>query len=138
MTDFKTLIDDPIFIKRVQYFLITLFTILILWDFLLALDCVDNNTISGVIQNTVDSGLFVLTYFWGAVCANVFFPCENKPKINGTIGTIILYAIALLIVLVDAEKTVDSMMSVDLYKHGLGMAIGFIIGLVFWRQQVAN
>lgn len=139
MQPFNTLINDAKIIKRIQYFLIILFVVLVAWDFLLALDCIDANTISMVIQSKVDSGLFILTYFWGAVCANLFFPCANKPKINPTIGTVILYVIALLIYVVDAESTVNSMMQgyneQTLLKYSLGMILGFIIGFVFWRQR---
>ncbi len=135
MRSLNQIVNDDVIIKRIQIFLIVLFTVLVLWDFLLALDCLDENTISRVIQNRVDSGLLVLTYFWGAVCANLFFPLKDDPKVNPTTGTIILYGIALMFVILNAEKQFDKFMTVDLYKYGTYMVFGFIIGLLFWRQK---
>lgn len=135
MRPLNQLMNDEQIIKRIQIFLIVLFSVLVLWDFLLALDCLDENTISNVIQNRVDSGLLVLTYFWGAVCANLFFPLKVSPKVNPIVGTIILYGIALLFIILNAEQQFNKLMSVDLYKYGSYMAFGFIIGLLFWRQK---
>lgn len=135
MRPLNQLMNDELIIKRIQIFLIVLFSVLILWDFLLALDCLDENTISNVIQNRVDSGLLVLTYFWGAVCANLFFPLKKQPKVNPIVGTIILYGIALLFVVLNAEQEFNKLLSVDLYKYGSYMAFGLIIGLLFWRQK---
>lgn len=50
-------------IKRIQYFLIAMFVLLIALDVYLAVDTIDNNTISSIIKNNTDNGLFVLTYF---------------------------------------------------------------------------
>jgi len=135
MSKFISFINNDTVIKWLEYFLIALFVILIIWDFYLALDDLNNNTISKVIQNNVDSGLFILIYFWGAICANIFFPVRHKPRINPTVGTAILYIVAILIWIVDAGKKVDNIVTVDLYKNLLGMAFGFIIGFIFWRQR---
>jgi hypothetical protein len=72
MAEFKNLISDQKFIKKVQYVLIGLFLLVVALDVYLALDKEDNNTISNVIQANTDSGLFILTYLWGAVAANLF------------------------------------------------------------------
>ena len=135
MIELKKIVNSEVVIKRIENFLIVLFVVLIAWDLYLAVTKPDNNTISRVIQDNVDSGKYILTYFWGAICANVFFPIKHKPKINPTVGTIIMYVIALLIWIADPKETVEHFLDADLYRYGLGMVFGFIIGFVFWRQQ---
>lgn len=135
MIELKKIVNSEVVIKRIENFLIVLFVVLIAWDLYLAVTKPDNNTISRVIQDNVDSGKYILTYFWGAICANVFFPIQHKPKINPTVGTIIMYVIALLIWIADPKETVEHFLDADLYRYGLGMVFGFIIGFVFWRQQ---
>ncbi|WP_299385564.1 hypothetical protein [uncultured Lacinutrix sp.] len=138
MIEIKKIVNSEVVIKRIEYFLITLFVVLIAWDLYLAVTKPDNNTISRVIQINVDSGKYILTYFWGAICANVFFPLHRPPKINPTVGTIIMYVIALLIWIANPKETVEEFLDADLYRYGLGMVFGFIIGFVFWRQQVGK
>ena len=49
-----------------------------------------------------------------------------------------MYVIALLIWIADPKETVEEFLDADLYRYGLGMVFGFIIGFVFWRQQVGK
>lgn len=135
MIELKKLINKDSIIKKIELFLIVLFIVLIAWDLFLAVTKPDNNTISNVIQNNVDSGIYILTYFWGAICANLFFPLKHKPKINPTVGTIVMYIIALLIWIANPKETVENMLDTNLYRYGLGMVFGFVVGFVFWRQQ---
>jgi len=134
MIEIKKKVNDKNIIKRIEIFLIVLFIILIGWDLYLAVTLPDNNTISRVIQNNVDSGKYILTYFWGATCANVFFPLKRKPKINPTIGTIVMYVIALLIWRSNPEAHLEPIVATNLYHYGLVMVFGFVIGFIFWRQ----
>jgi len=138
MNNIVAYITDEVVIKRIEYFLIILFLVLVAWDFLLALDNIKDvgNTISEVIQEHVGSGVFVLTYFWGAICANIFFPLKKEPKIDPTIGTIVMYVIAILIWIVNPNDDIENMLKLELYKNALGMAFGFIIGFIFWRQKL--
>ncbi len=138
MIEIKKLANSKVVIRRIELFLIVLFVVLIAWDLYLAITKPENNTISRVIQDNVDSGKYILTYFWGATCANIFFPLHRAPKINPTVGSIIMYVIALLIWIADPKETVEQFLDADLYRYGLGMVFGFIIGFVFWRQQVGE
>ena len=135
MIEIKKIVNSEIVIKRIEIFLIVLFIVLIAWDLYLAIDDLKKNTISKVIQDNIESGKYILTYFWGAICANVFFPLHRKPKINPTIGTIVMYVIALLIWIANPTKNLDIGEEINLYPYALGMVFGFIIGFIFWRQQ---
>ena len=137
MDKLENLINDPVFVKKVQYVLIGLFILVILLDVYLALDSEDNNTISNVIQLHTDNGLFILTYFWGAIAANLFFIRFKKPKISGTAGSVIVIAIAILFAIFNIETMLSNFLVTQTYKlstYALSMGFGFIIGLLFWRQ----
>ena len=136
--ELKTLINDQGFIRKVQYTLITLFVIVIILDTYLALDSVDDNTISKVIQTNTDDGLFILTYFWGAVAANLFFIRFRKPVVNGIIGSIIIVGIALLFAILNVETRLTRFMASQDYNfsvYSMSMIFGVVMGLIFWRQQ---
>jgi len=121
-----------------QYFLIALFIVLIALDIYLAVDKIQNNTISTVIQDNTDNGLFILTYFWGAVAANLFFPTSKVRLVSQAVGVIILMTFASVIVIFNLEETVTYFMSLygyNIYKYSISMGLGFIIGLLFWKQK---
>lgn len=123
-------------VRRVQYILIGLFIFLIGFDIYLAVT--DSNTISNVIRDQTDNGFFILTYFWGIVAANVFITREGKPWISGTIGSIIVMGIALLIAIFNVESMVGSYLADHEYEFSrylLSMALGLLIGIIFWRQK---
>ena len=123
-------------VKRIQYILIALFLFLIAFDIYLAVT--DSSTISNVIKEKTDNGFFVLTYFWGAIAANLFVTRQGKPWINGTAGSILVIGIALIIVIFDVDVMVDEYMVSHDYKfsrYSLSMLLGLIIGITFWRQQ---
>lgn len=137
MEDIRTLVNNEGFIKRIQYTLITLFALVIALDIYLALDSIDNNTISNVIQTYTDNGVFVLTYFWGVVAANLFFTTKN-PFVNGTYGSIIIIGIALIFLIFNIEPKIELYLINHNYGisiYSISMAFGFIIGLLFWRQK---
>lgn len=138
MIEIKKIVNSNLVIKRIELFLIVLFIVLIVWDLYLAVTKPEFNTISRVIQDNVDSGKYLLTYFWGAICANIFFPLKRKPTINPTVGTIIMYVIALLIWTANPKEMIEPLVETNLLRFGLGMAFGFIIGFIFWRQQAVN
>ena len=141
MQPISTYLNDQKFIKRVQFTLIVLFILLIALDIYLALDKTKNNTISEIIQNYADSGLFVLTYFWGALAANIFFTRKSPHLINPLAGTIIVIAIAILMILFNIEPKVSTMwtnIKYNLSVYSISMTLGFLVGLVFWRQEQKN
>ena len=141
MQPISTYLNDQKFIKRVQFTLIVLFILLIALDIYLALDKTKNNTISDIIQNYADSGLFVLTYFWGALAANIFFTRKSPQLINPLAGTIIVIAIAILMILFNIEPKVSTMwtnIKYNLSVYSISMTLGFLVGLVFWRQERKN
>lgn len=138
MQSISTYLNDQKFIKRVQFTLIVLFIFLIALDIYLALDKTKNNTISDIIQNYADSGLFVLTYFWGALAANIFFTRKTPQLINPLAGTIIVIAIAVLMILFNIEPKVSTMwtdIKYNLSVYSISMTLGFMVGLLFWRQE---
>ena len=138
MKNFNTLINNQAFIKKVQFILIAVFVIIIGLDIVLALDKIEGNTISNVIQTHTDNGHFVLTYFWGAIAANIFFVSKNNPLVNSLIGTFIVLIVAIFIVLFNVEPLVDSFLKNHHYTisiYSISMALGFGIGLVFWKQK---
>lgn len=135
---FKTLISNEKFIRKVQFILIGLFLFVLALDVYLALDKEDGNTISNVIQNNTDNGLFILTYFWGAIAANLFFIRFKKPFINGSLGSIVVILVAILIATLNVESNLTNFMVSQNYNFSvyfLSMAFGAIIGLLFWRQE---
>lgn len=132
------LINDPKFIKKVQYILIALFIIIIGLDVYLALDNIDNNTISNVIKDNTDNGLFVLTYLWGAIAANLFLYSSKPIDFSSGIGFIIVILVAALIIIFDLEKYIDSyfvkhQFNISIYT--ISMSFGILIGWLFWRQE---
>ena len=131
------MVNDPKFVKKVQYILIALFLLVVALDVYLALDKEDGNTISNVIQLKTDNGLFILTYFWGAIAANLFFIRFKEPYINGTVGSIIVLGIALLFAIFNVESEVKSMLEsdYDFLTYALSMLFGLGVGLLFWRQH---
>jgi len=138
MKNISTLVNDQNFIKKVQYILIALFIILIALDIYLALDKTDNNTISNVILNKTDNGLFVLTYFWGVIAANLFITKKSPKVISPLAGTAIVIALAVLIVLFNIEPKMQTALSNIKYNisvYSFSMLLGFLVGFVFWRQR---
>lgn len=137
MAEFKKLISDQKFIKKVQYVLIGLFLLVVALDVYLALDKEDNNTISNVIQANTDSGLFILTYLWGAVAANLFFIRFKKPWINSTVGSAIVIIIALIMALINLEGRLSAFAldkGYDFSLYFISMSFGVLMGLIFWQQ----
>lgn len=137
MAEFKNLISDQKFIKKVQYVLIGLFLLVVALDVYLALDKEDNNTISNVIQANTDSGLFILTYLWGAVAANLFFIRFKKPWINSTVGSAIVIIIALIMALINLEGRLSAFAldkGYDFSLYFISMSFGVLMGLIFWQQ----
>ena len=138
MQPIKTYLNDKVLIRRVQYVLIFLFVCLIGLDIYLALDKIPNNTISNVILDKTDNGLFVLTYFWGAIAAHLFFTKKRPKVISPVIGTTVIIALALLIILFNIEPKVAKMFEDIKYNisiYSLSMVLGFVAGVVFWRQK---
>ena len=138
MQNLTSLISNQNFIKKVQYTLMAVFFIIIGLDIVLALDSAEGNTISNVIQNHTDNGLFILTYIWGAIAANFFFVSKDDPLVNSLIGTFIVVAIALLMILFNVEPIVDDFFKNHQYNlsiYSISMTLGFGIGLLFWRQK---
>jgi len=138
MQPISNYLNDRKFIKSVQFTLIVLFILLIALDIYLALDKTKNNTISNVIQNYTDNGLFVLTYFWGALAANIFFTRKSPQLISPLYGTITVIAIAILMILFNIEPKVSTMwvnIKYNLSVYSISMTLGFLVGLIFWRQE---
>lgn len=137
MKPIKTLVNDPTFVKKVQYILIGLFLLVVALDVYLALDSENGNTISNVIQLKTDNGLFILTYFWGAIAANLFFIRFKEPFISGIIGSIIVFGIALLFAIFNVEPEIKQLLKsdYDFLTYVLSMLFGLGIGLLFWRQH---
>ena len=138
MQPISTYVNDRKFIKKVQFTLIVLFILLIALDIYLALDKTKNNTISNVIQKYTDSGLFVLTYFWGALAANIFFTRKSPQLISPLYGTIIVIAIAILMIFFNIEPKVNTIwvnIKYNLSVYSISMTLGFLVGLIFWRQE---
>ncbi len=135
MKSISTYISDKGFIKKAQKVLIVLFLLLIAIDIYLAVS--DSKTISNVIKEYTDNGLFVLTYFWGALVANLFITTLKK-RVDGTIGSIIVIGIALIMVLFNIEPKVSSFLANNEFNisiYSISMIAGFLIGLLFWRQK---
>ncbi len=138
MKNINTLVNDQDFIKKVQYILIALFIILIALDIYLALDKTDNNTISNVILQKTDNGLFVLTYFWGVIAANLFITKKSPKAISPLAGTVIVLALAILIILFNIEPKMLTALSNFKYNisvYSFSMVLGFLVGYAFWRQK---
>lgn len=138
MQNFATLINNPGFIKKVQYILIGLFLCLLGLDIYLALDSADGNTVSNIIQKYTDNGLFVLTYFWGAIAANLFYTAKKPLLVGGTAGTLIIIVVALIVIFLNVEEKVNSLVSYyeyDFSIYFISMLFGFLMGLLFWRQK---
>lgn len=138
MKSLNSLVNDPKFVKKVQYVLIALFLLVVALDVYLALDKEDGNTISNVIQLKTDNGLFILTYFWGAIAANLFFIRFKEPYINGIIGSIIVIGIALLFAIFNIELEIKQLLNIadyDFLTYALSMLFGLCVGLIFWRQH---
>ncbi|MFK2819933.1 hypothetical protein U0L90_07395 [Flavobacteriaceae sp. LMIT009] len=138
MKSLNSLVNNPKFVKKVQYVLIALFLLVVALDVYLALDKEDGNTISNVIQLKTDNGLFILTYFWGAIAANLFFIRFKEPYINGIIGSIIVIGIALLFAIFNIEMKIKQLLNIaeyDFLTYALSMLFGLCVGLIFWRQH---
>jgi len=138
MKNISSLVNNKSFIKKVQYILIGLFLIIIGLDVYLSLDSQDGNTISNVIQDQTDNGLFVLTYFWGTLAANLFFTSKKPKLVSSAVGTIIVIVIALLILFFNIEPKLNLFFTNNQYDfsiYTISMVLGFIIGLLFWRQE---
>ncbi len=128
--------SHPRTVKRVQYFLIFLFLFLIGFDIYLAVT--DSMTISNVIKDKTDNGLFILTYFWGVLAANLFITRKGKGLVSNTAGSIIVIGIALLIMIFNVESEVSRYFILHEYqfsRYSLSMGFGLIIGILFWRQK---
>ena len=137
MSTLQQLFNNPIIIIRLHYLLVILFVLLIGLDIYLALDSVDDNTISSVILNNTDNGLFILTYFWGAIATNFFFPKKGIPLVSPVVGTIIMIAIAFVVAFFDLGKLAIDFMNdhqFGIYRYSVAMLLGIIVALVFWRQ----
>jgi len=139
MQSINQLLDNDAFIKRVQYLIITLFILLIAFDIYLAVDStIDDDTISRIIKSYTDDGLYILTFFWGALVANFFFPTKKTVLVNGTVGSIILMVIAIFILFFNLGSMVSSMIGpteTDIrIAHAIYMLIGFLMAFVLWRQ----
>ncbi len=135
------LINDTKFIKKVQYVLIVLFLIIIALDIYLALDAIDDNTISNVIKDTTDNGFFALTYLWGAIAANLFLYSTKPSGFSSGVGFIIVVLIAILIFIFNIEQFVDSFFIKHQYNisiYIISMSFGLLVGWLFWRQKPTN
>ncbi|WP_397363184.1 hypothetical protein [Olleya sp. R77988] len=133
------LLENDTFVKRIQYLIITLFILLIAFDVYLAIDnTIDNDTISYIIKSYTDNGLYILTFFWGAVTANFFFPTQHTLLVSGTIGSIILVVFAIFIYWFSLGTMVSKLIGPtenDIrIAHAIYMVFGFIMGYLFWRQ----
>ncbi len=136
----EKLLDNDAFIKKIQYIIVILFILLIALDVYLAIDnTVDDDTISNIIKSYTDNGLYILTFFWGAIVANFFLPTNKPLLVSGTVGSIILLVIALFIYWFSLGTLVSSMIGQtenDIrIAHAIYMVIGFLLGYLLWRQS---
>ena len=143
MQNINQLLDNDAFIKRVQYVIITLFVLLIAFDIYLAVDSsVEDDTISRIIKSYTDDGLYILTFFWGALVVNFFFPTERQLIVSGTIGSLILVVVAIFIYLFSLGTKVRNMVGPtdnDIrIAHAIYMLIGAIMAYVLWRQPTSE
>lgn len=142
MQNLNTLLDNNTFVKRVQYLIIALFFVLIGFDIYLAVDkTIDDDTISRIIKTYTDNG-YILTYFWGALAANFFFPTKQPLLVSKTVGSIITVIIALFIywfnlgsMLRDVIGPTENDIRIT---HAIYMVIGFLIAFLLWRQPKGN
>jgi len=134
--------NHPKLVSIVQYILIGLFVVLIVFDILLA--ATKNVTISEVIKGETEKAFFVLTYFWGVVAINLFITRKSKKLVHEVTGTIILFTIALLIYftklgpyLIEWIAKIPNQPTQNEIRiaHGISMAFGMLIGYLFWRQD---
>ncbi|MGB1209867.1 hypothetical protein CLV86_2043 [Lacinutrix venerupis] len=132
----------PKLVRIVQYILIGLFVVLIIFDIILA--ATNNITISEVIKGETEKAFFVLTYFWGAVAINLFFTRKSKKLVHEVTGTIILFSIAALIYflkigpfLIETVAKIPNQPTQNEIRiaHAISMAFGLLIGYLFWRQD---
>ncbi|WP_452220529.1 hypothetical protein [Lacinutrix salivirga] len=142
MQNIKTLLDNDTFVKRIQFIIIALFFLLIAFDIYLAVDdTVDDDTISRIIKTYTDNG-YILTFFWGALAANFFFPTKHPLLVSKTVGSIITVVIALFIYWFNLGTMVRDMLGPtenDIrIAHAIYMVIGFLIAFLFWRQPSEN
>ena len=140
MQPINQLLDQNAFIKKVQYLIITLFLLLIAFDIYLAVDTTtDNDTISRIIKTYTDNGLYVLTFFWGALAANFFFTTKHVLLVSGTIGSIILVVLAFFIYWFSLGTKVETIIGPtenDIrIAHAIYMIVGFLIAFLVWRQR---
>lgn len=140
MQSIQQLLRNDVFIKRIQYLIIALFILLIVFDIYLAIDStVDDDTISKIIKTYTDDGLYILTFFWGALSANFFFPTKQPLLVSGTVGSIILIVIAIFIYLFQLGPMVEHMIGPtenDIrIAHAFYMGLGFVLAWVLWRQS---
>lgn len=139
MFSFNQLLHNDAFIKRVQYVIITLFVLLIAFDIYLAVDStIEDDTISSIIKSYTDDGLYILTFFWGALATNFFFPTKPPLLVSKTLGSIILIVIAIFIYLFNLGPMVRHMIGSSendiRLAHAIYMLFGFIMAFLFWRQ----
>ncbi|WP_289044336.1 hypothetical protein [uncultured Olleya sp.] len=140
MRPLNQLLDNDAFVKKVQYLIIILFILLIGFDIYLAVDnTTDNDTISRIIKTYTDNGLYVLTFFWGALAANFFFTTKHVLLVSGTVGSIILVVFAIFIYWFSLGTKVETLIGPtenDIrIAHGIYMAFGFLMAFIFWRQS---
>ncbi|WP_452223231.1 hypothetical protein [Lacinutrix chionoecetis] len=143
MQNLETYLEThPKLIRIVQYILIGLFVVLIVFDIILA--ATDNITISEVIKGETEKAFFVLTYFWGVVAMNLFITRKGKKRIHEVAGTIIMLVIAAIIyfaklgpLLIEWVAEIPSRPTQNEIRiaHGISMAFGMLIGYLFWRQD---
>lgn len=139
MNPIKNLLNNDAFIKRIQWVIITLFIALIGFDIYLAVDkSVPDDTISRIIKNYADQGLYILSYFWGTVSINFFFPTDKPRLINKTLGSIIIMIVALMIYIFNLGSRVNLMIGpseTDIrITHAIYMLIGALLAFFLWRQ----
>ena len=140
MQPINQLLANDALVKRIQYLIITLFILLIVFDIYLAVDSTtDNDTISRIIKTYTDNGLYVLTFFWGALSANFFFTTKHVLLVSGTVGSIILVVFAIFIYWFSLGTKVETLIGPtenDIrWAHGVYMAFGFLMALLLWRQR---
>ncbi|WGD35014.1 hypothetical protein [Olleya sp. YS] len=143
MQPISQLLDNDTFVKRVQYVIITLFILLIAFDIYLAIDnTVEDDTISNIIKSYTDNGLYILTFFWGALAANFFFPTNQPLLVSGTVGSIILVVFAIFIYWFSLGTMVKNMIGPtenDIrIAHAIYMVFGFLMAFLLWRQPSVN
>ncbi|RAJ16841.1 hypothetical protein [Olleya aquimaris] len=143
MQPITQLLDNDTFVKRVQYLIITLFILLIAFDIYLAIDnSVEGDTISNIIKSYTDNGLYILTFFWGALAANFFFPTKHTLLVSRTVGSIILIVFAIFIYWFSLGTMVKNMIGPtenDIrIAHAIYMVFGFLMAFLFWRQPAKS